>query len=361
MQGEVNEYGLLRSVHKGVAGPLYLLSQLHDNGYEQFNAQTKIEFAVDWLLRHESTNDDQLPGLFFGEAGVAVAILKVVNSGLLTGGPWLIEYLKEALQGPCNWPDLTHGAAGQGIAALHCSEILHENHWINYGQNAIDYLLETQEENGSWKIPEGVPGMSGQSYTGFAHGISGIIYFLASVYTKLSDDKINHSVEKGIDWLERQAITFDNQKRIKWPIIEGGSDYWHSWCHGSPGISLLYLKLYQLRGNTLYLNRVHQALKTSSNDPRRPSFSLCCGLCGLGEIYLEAAQVTGNEEWILHASYIARMFVYLAKKSSTGGATWDIIDPYIKTADLMTGNGGIVHFLSRMISKNSVSRFPLLL
>src|SRR5215213_7802148 len=44
--------------------------------------------------------DDQLPGLHFGEAGVALAVAEAVAAGSIGRGPWPELYLVEALSAP---------------------------------------------------------------------------------------------------------------------------------------------------------------------------------------------------------------------------------------------------------------------
>ena len=83
------EYRLYRSANRGVAGVVYLLARLARHGYLAESARARVGQAVDWLLTHAPTSDDQLPGLHFGEAGVAVALAEAVRSGLIDEGTWL--------------------------------------------------------------------------------------------------------------------------------------------------------------------------------------------------------------------------------------------------------------------------------
>ena len=76
--------------------------------------------AVGWLLDRTPTADLGLPGLYFGEAGVALAIHEARRAGLVSDPNGAIGSVRAQLDGPLDWPDLTHGAAGQGIAALMC-------------------------------------------------------------------------------------------------------------------------------------------------------------------------------------------------------------------------------------------------
>jgi hypothetical protein len=162
-------YALHRSASRGVAGVVYMLARFARCGCTDTALQPRVEQAVDWLLTHAPTSDDQMPGLHFGEAGVALAIAEAVRAGLIDRGAWLATYLGEALQGPLDWPDVTHGAAGQGLAALACADALADAALAGRAGRCADFLIETQDSDGGWSWPAGVEGMAGTRYTGFAH------------------------------------------------------------------------------------------------------------------------------------------------------------------------------------------------
>ena len=75
------KFSTFRSASRGVAGVIYGVSTLKQGGYSCAAVQPLVEAAVDWLLRHEPSPDDQMPGLHFGEAGVAVALCSAISSG----------------------------------------------------------------------------------------------------------------------------------------------------------------------------------------------------------------------------------------------------------------------------------------
>ena len=132
-------YTLHRSTSRGVAGVIYALSRLAKLGVGGADVQDRVAHAVDWLLTHAATPDDQLPGLHFGEAGVALAIAESAHAGLLEPGRWLDEYLADALAGPLDWPDITHGAAGQGVAAMACGDLLHDERLAALSDRCAQY------------------------------------------------------------------------------------------------------------------------------------------------------------------------------------------------------------------------------
>ena len=353
------EYRPYRSANRGVAGVLYCLARLARAGYHPADVEQRSSDAVDWLLAHEATSDDQLPGLHFGEAGVAVAVAEAIRSGLIKNGPWLEGYLREALHGPLDWPDLTHGAAGQGIAAMCCADVLEDPSLLSAAHRCADFLIGCQDDDGGWTTPPGAEGLSGARLTGFAHGVAGIIYFLCEYAARSGNLEAKNSALNGAAWLIAQARPSLNGGVLEWPTREGSDDVWKWWCHGAPGISLAWLKLFQHYRDPNHEAVAIKALRCHPTEVRYSNLSVCHGLCGLGEIYLEAARVLEDREWSMRAERIANVLVQLARPADRG-VVWLVEDGFVPTADLMVGCAGIAHFLLRVSSDDRLS-FPLLL
>lgn len=352
------EYSLYRSANRGVAGVVYGLSRLARCGYGLERAKERVTDAIDWLLAHAATSDDQLPGLHFGEAGVAVAIAEAVGSELIDRGPWLDEYLAEALHGPLDWYDLTHGAAGQGIAAMCCADALEEPELFAAAHRCASFLLASQDPDGGWTAPAGAEGLSGARLTGFAHGVAGIVYFLCEYSVRSGSAEAEHAALRGAAWLRDLARTSRSGELLEWPTREGEDDVWRWWCHGAPGIALAWLKLFEHYRDPEAKAMAVRSLRWHPRDVRYSNLSTCHGLGGLGEIYLEARRVVGGPEWSERAERVANVLVQLARPTGRG-VTWLVEDGLVPTADLMVGCAGIAHFLLRAGSDDRLS-FPLL-
>ena len=344
-----SNYALHRSASRGVAGVVYALARLPKLGVTGTDVQDRVEHAVDWLLMHAATPDDQLPGLHFGEAGVALAIAESVHGGLLERGRWLDEYLVDALAGPLDWPDITHGAAGQGVAAIACGDLLQDDRLVALSHRCAQYLLATQDADGGWTLPEGVEGMSGHRYLGFAHGVAGEVYFLAEWAARFHDRHAALAARRGADWLMMHAETAAwPEGAIAWPTKVGDREIWRWWCHGAPGIALAFLKMFETTGVARYAEVATAAMHAHPPDTRHSNLSQCHGLSGLGEIYLEAANVLGQDIWLERAAQIGDVLLELAREGDNAGMTWLVEDPYRATADLMVGCAGVAHFLLRL-------------
>lgn len=354
-------YCLYRSASRGVAGVVYTIARLHRFGFSVPTAGAQINSAVDWLLSHDATPDDQMPGLHYGEAGVAVAIAEAVTSGLIEIGDWLLPYLNEALSGPVDWPDLTHGAAGQAVAALNCAILLRIPELAAHSHRCIAYLLRQQHLDGSWAWPDGVKGMEGVIYTGFAHGVAGIVYCLSVYASYFGDANAKAAAQRGGKWLLKQARSSHDEKSIWWPMQSDHDESWRWWCHGGPGIAIAFLALFELTGERQYADTARLALNTHPAEVRYSNLSQCHGLSGLGEILLEATRVLRESEWGLRAENIGLTLRALGREGQNG-TCWLVENPHHSTADLMIGCSGVAHFLARLSSDQpSLFGMPLLL
>jgi class IV lanthipeptide synthase len=121
------------------------------------------------------------------------------------------------------------------------------------------------------------------------------------------------------------------------------------------------MRVFALTGEGRYADAASRALNVHQTDVRSTNLSLCHGLAGLGEIYLEAAQILDDRRWRAPAEAIATTVLALSRTTPSGHLTWLVEDPATSTADLMIGTAGILHFLLRLDSGDSSVGFPLLL
>lgn len=351
-------FELRRSASRGVAGVVYALAQLARSGYAPAQAAKEVDGAVAWLLSSEPSPDDGLPGLHFGRAGVALAACEAARSRMVEASTAMAA-ATTALEGELDWPDITHGAAGQGIAALRCGDILGAPELAGFAGACADYLIDAQLPDGCWQMPPGVDGMSGEVLTGFAHGAAGISYFLIEYAKRVDDRRTAGAGRRGLDWLASTARR-DRRGRLNWPYSATNSDEWRWWCHGAPGIALAFLHAYEATGEAEYAAIADAALGSLPAELRSGNLSQCHGLSGLGEIFLEAWRVLGAPRWRHRARAIARALANL-DFASPEGTVWIVEHPDVATADLMVGSGGVAHFLLRLSVGPDALGLPLLM
>ena len=175
----VGDYEPQRSINRGISGILYVMSCLSKLGYANHDLRSEAAHMTKWLLHNNTEPDSGLPGLYFGEAGVAVSLAHAVSSKLIESeNSTITEFIAHKLSGTLDWPDLTHGAAGQGLAVLNCAASLNDADLLKKVHRYASYLVSTQSNDGSWAMPFGE--YKGIVYSGFAHGVVG--YSLLSIY-----------------------------------------------------------------------------------------------------------------------------------------------------------------------------------
>ena len=351
---------VLISANRGVAGGVYASSRMIKAGFATQKLRSRAETATRFLLADAETSDSAMPGLHFGQAGVAVALTEAIHTGLVDDSPKVRQRISKALNHPLDWPDVTHGAAGQGIAALQCASMLNNRTFLIEARRCADYLVSRQEADGSWVMPAGVDGMSGYTYYGFAHGLAGIIYFLAACSTRLGESAYEAAARRGTDCLTRGAIFSGDLTVVNWPWGPRNPAMWNWWCHGSVGISLAYLAMFELTQEKSFADIATRALESIPAHLRSLSVGQCHGLAGIGEVYLEARRVLKSSKWREKAFDVAHQIILLSNHSESG-CTWSVDDSKQPTADLMVGNAGVCHFLLRMSHHGSTNSFPLLL
>jgi len=351
-------YELRRSANRGVAGVLYALGRLSRFGYRSRSAKGAAHRAADTLARNEPAPDGGMPGLHFGEAGVAVALAEAIAGGLIPHTPARTAHIRRALAGVIDWPDLTHGAAGQGIAALYCGDRLGDPELAALASHCADYLVRTQRPGGYWVWPRHTSPTSRAILTGFAHGVAGITYFVAEYARRTGNSAAERAWRRGAEWLVNQAETAG--KALVWPIGAGGKERWAWWCHGSIGIGLLFLRLYEQTGEGRFADIATRALRVHPPEFLSPNLSQCHGYSGAGEAYIEAHRVLGGRGWKTRAESVVHVLRNL-RRTRDGASVWSVENPNAVTADLMVGCGGIVHLFLRASMPRASIGPPLLL
>jgi len=241
---------------------------------------------------------------------------------------------------------ISGGAAGSGLSILALTD--NDNHaFYTRELAAIVRLLTTkQQPDGSWplKIP------------GFFHGAAGIIYFLLEYYARFQSPDVRACIITALNWLKQQRVL--HQGRWLWPVRTGHAvfDPWLE--HGFSGIALTFVKAYEIMQDEEYRAIATAVLRYHPLHLTSNYFSISNGLSGLGEIYLEACNVFGDENWRIRAQNLAAVLYHSSYRDHKGTCYWLDGTQLQPLPDFLTGNSGIIHFLSRCISPEKVS-FPV--
>ncbi|QNI84247.1 type II lanthionine synthetase [Synechococcus sp. PROS-7-1] len=153
---------------------------------------------------------------------------------------------------------------------------------------AGDRLLETQDEDGSWRQSTRHSGL-----LGFSHGTAGYAAALALLHQSTGKERFLKAALKSVKH-ERSHFHADAGN---WPDFrfqqtpEEGPAYMVSWCHGAPGIALGRACLW---GTDLWDDQCAEelsiALETTASIKQPGMDHLCCGTLGLMVLLRDLAQ-----------------------------------------------------------------------
>jgi serine/threonine protein kinase len=361
-----NEYGwdayplgdkhFYSNIHQGIGGIIYFLTLLKKAGYDISAAEDKMNIGIQFILTDITERlSTMAPSLYYGKAGLAVMISKLLSTGMMKTDPGYISLIEELLRTPSITYDIIYGIAGQGLAALQCMDTLDPQFSSDLLHHYAEILIQRQRLDGAWNKDDEAE--KKEIVTGLGYGVAGIVYFLLKFGSKYHNNTALASAEKGLKYLVNQLKKKNDH--YEWPASNLTKDAGNWWCVGGPGMALAFLKFYELTKSEFHLKVAEKALRKHPNNFVYYKLSQCHGLAGLGEIYLEAYRVTQKSEWIERATWIANQLFHFRKQPTSGDVYWLTEKHVLPTANFMTGDSGVLHFLTRYNNQEKFT-FPIM-
>ncbi|MFA1549823.1 class IV lanthionine synthetase LanL [Actinomadura chokoriensis] len=267
--------------------------------------------AARWILERLDGSAERPPGLYFGTAGAAWALL---DAGLALGDDALVRdaiAVAEALPEAAASPDVTHGTAGIGMTALHFWARTGRESFAGRAHAAADALAGSVEERPDgpvWTTPAHVDSkLAGKSYHGFAHGVAGPAYFLLACadVTGRADHRAL-AVRTGESLLDAAVLT---PRSAMWGAGTGDPPTAPYWCHGSSGIATFLVRLGRATGDPRFLEAARLSAGAVTDQSWRAVLGQCHGLSGNGDFLLDMAALTGDARHRAAAWRLARIIV----------------------------------------------------
>jgi serine/threonine protein kinase len=342
------EFTRLPGMREGIAGVLYLLARARKMGCP-IEASIKGYYkGYHFLLENFfACPENVVPGLYEGGAGIAVALSEGVKAGLLDEDQHNKNLIKTCFMLPSSGLNMASGAAGQGIALLQCSQCLDPSFRAELLQRLLTKVLHTQQKDGSWIIEELTTGKNNTKSIAFAHGASGIIWFLLEYLSQFENTSVQDAASKGLKWLRHKTKDLDSlfDKKAFEKLLPDGTQ------EGDERLGALqvFIKAYEVLGEPIYRSIAENALEKYPSFVVTNNFTQDSGLARLGEIYIEAKKVFRHEVWQKRVDWIDHVFIHTAIRSDRGTCYWQMEENQPPTADLLIGNCGILHFLLRCI------------
>ena len=192
-------------------------------------------------------------------------------------------------------------------------------------------LLEAQEPDGlggiRWSNPFlgqfGAP--DGAYAPNFELGTAGTAFVLARLYQATAEQAFLDAAIAGAEHLKSIATIEDDAALIYYRSPDFTDLYYLGYCHGPVGTSRTFYILYEITGDSGYLEWVEKLARgvIRSGVPEMQTPGLwnvvcqCCGTAGVSDFFISLALVTNNEEYRAFAERVAA--VTLSRESDFDG------------------------------------------
>ncbi|MFT3823004.1 MAG: lanthionine synthetase LanC family protein [Chitinophagaceae bacterium] len=340
-QKEYTRYG---NLYEGIGGTLYVIARAKRAGVNISDSLEAYKKGWHYILNtYLQDLDNRSGGLYTGSAGVALTLKEGIEADLAHDNEMLRSYIRECLSAEPKGLNIAQGAAGNNIALLQCKKYIPENIFKKLLRHNTTNILQQQQRDGSW-LSDNTAGVKIKS-VGFANGVAGIIWSLLETIKTDDNAQTRKGIYNGLHWLQKQTnnleAIFDEtfSSKIINTTYETGDE--------RTGIIIAFIKAFEVLHQEEHRKIAEIALNKYFPFVITNNFSQNTGLAGLGEVYIEAAQVFKNPQWHDRASWIAELFQHTASYNNQSFCYWQTEDNNPPTAELMNGNAGIIHFLLR--------------
>jgi hypothetical protein len=341
-----------RDVSAGTAGGVLALAELLDAfGHDELQAALLDTTA--WLVAAPTPAGDPVPGLYVGEAGIALALLR---AGQVLEMPELREAANTRLLAAAGSthrsPDLFNGSSGRLRAHLIAHHHTGDRRQLDAATAAaraiVASALEQQGGGLAWRIPDGYASLSERVHVGYAHGAAGIGDPLLDLVDTTGDIAARDTARGAAEWVARLAepALADGSGRV-WPPEEGGVPMGPIWCHGSAGVGqfLAHAAEHDLVSGAAGL--ADAAARSVALGGRSLGPAQCHGLAGSIEFLLDRFRATADERHLAEARMLERLLEAFSVQTASGVA-WYSDRTGIVSPSYMVGYAGVAMCLLRL-------------
>ncbi len=259
-------------------------------------------------------------GLHSGGAGIGSVLLegfrvfgdrRYLDAAVAAGERIAADAARE--NGQAHWGDDTTvagGAAGIALFLFDLGEATNDARWRDLALEAIAWLDAVKIELGGrcwWRAQLSLP----RVYTGLTHGASGIGLAFLRAHAVTKDNKWLETPRKVASWLADQAKRAEGT--ALWPAIsgEGPAAPVAGFSYGTSGIARFLSRLNAATKDPQYIDAVRAAAagvkRAMDQEPQHPftTADFSTGGAGLGELFLDAFELTRDGAWLDEARRVA--------------------------------------------------------
>ncbi|MEV4430972.1 class IV lanthionine synthetase LanL [Streptomyces sp. NPDC049602] len=315
-----------------------------------------LRTAAHWTAARQVTLPSDPPGLHFGRSGTAWALLDAARALDDTTLEDRAVTLALGLPVRAPNPDVCHGVAGSGLTQLHFWRTTGDPRFLDRAAEVADGLLDTARrtpEGVFWPVPEDFgSALAGAWHYGFAHGVAGVGTFLLLAAEATGDGRfLDAATEAGATLV---AAARSGPAGALWPVdrarhLSDSPDLARHWCSGSSGVGTFLVRLWASTGasDKQVRDLVDGAARAVRAGRVTDSPATCHGLAGNAEFLLDAAALTGEEEYRAAAELLVE---HLAAQAVLRDGRLLVPDENRRTvlAEYATGLAGSLSLLLRM-------------
>ncbi|MFJ9824767.1 lanthionine synthetase LanC family protein [Streptomyces sp. NPDC101160] len=296
------------ALQHGSAGPVAVLARAlrhaDELGIEAEPLREGLRTAARWTVGRQQDIPGNLPGLHFGRAGTAWAMLDAAQA--LDDAELADRATESALALPVCWPnpDVCHGAAGSGLTQVRFWRATGDRRFLDRVGEAAAGLLKAGRhtpEGLFWPVPEDFDSaLAGAWHYGFAHGVAGVGTFLLYAAEATGEDAFRTAAAEAGATLAAAARS--GAAGTLWPVdrarhLSDSPELARHWCSGSSGVGTFLVRLWQAGGGSDPALRelVEGAARAVLAGRATDSPATCHGLSGNAEFLLDTAELTGGD------------------------------------------------------------------
>ncbi|MEE8583718.1 MAG: lanthionine synthetase LanC family protein [Acidobacteriota bacterium] len=328
---------IVTNLYSGTSGVVLFWLEYYEATFEE-EALKLASSGADYLLATLPDSPEQAQaGLYTGISGLGFVLHQAYqvtgDEKYLTGARKVVQLLRDSAQevgSGLQWNDVTDiigGSAGTGLFLLYAAREF-EPSARSLAVAAGKRLLERAKPGKGglkWSMNDEFPRLM----PNFSHGTAGIAYFLATLHQETKDEEFLKAALAGARYLQAISDQIGDGCVIFHHQPGGEELYYLSWCHGPAGTARLFYRLYEVTGDSEWMEWVNQLAagirQSGIPDQETPGYwnnvSQCCGAAGVAEFFLNLHRMTGDQE---HLQFAQRMAQNLLGRATTenGRSRW---------------------------------------
>lgn len=345
--------------YQGLSGVIWLLAKAYKIGFSIDSCMETYSKSETLILDKFMQGIDGIPaGLYFGTAGMALALAEGIDAGIIKyNDNFLRNILSNFEHKNSSDCGMANGLAGQGMALLSMTSIFDELFIKSFLLQKLDQLISQQQADGSWITIKDKRNKLIKA-TGFADGTAGITCFLLK-YIQIypNEPAPRRAAVKALEWICSKA--YKKRGYTRWPLHSETNASSPQFQEGCAGVILCLIKAYEVFRNPVHQTIAEDCLRNYSTHVISVDITQANGAAGLGEIFLEGSRIFQSAQWQTRADAIAQFILHHFIRLKDGSCYWMPNGSPFNTAGLMEGNSGIIHFLLHYYAPETINH-PLL-